>query len=422
MSTYTVYASQIEDVKKRLDRLAKKAAHYNIPFSYSVGAEHPENVRVYDVDSVNRVRYVKDTFTVSAVDVDVECDELIRANGWTVRAKLEHHENGNIATGIGLKPVKDEWFTIPARCDHCCTNRYRAVTFICENENGELRQIGKKCLKDYTGISPSTAAMWAEVNDIFANGMDCSESEWESHKGERVYSIADIVGHAYDSIQKYGYRKSDGPNSTRDHVASLLCDGVEPSAEAKAHAELIIAWLLDLQEVAYREDEMRAAAYRESEENADEYGIPAPVKQTPSTVGDLERNCIPLARAGYALMRHVGRLAYMPIAYVRYMERKSRAEQMEAERASAAALSGYVGQIGKRLTVTTASAALVTSWVNRYGMTFLYRFTDGDGNVFIWKSSRMVEINDGVTIRGTVKEHSEYRGIKQTVMTRCAVA
>ena len=53
---------------------------------------------------------------------------------------------------------------------------------------------------------------------------------------------------------------------------------------------------------------------------------------------------------------------------------------------------------------------------------------DAAGNVYTWKTANNIGYEDaeGVwqkpeefTIKGTVKEHSEYRGEKQTVLTRC---
>ena len=141
-----------------------------------------------------------------------------------------------------------------------------------------------------------------------------------------------------------------------------------------------------------------------------------------SKVSDLERNCIPLALSGFAAVKHFGRLAYMPLAYERYKERKAREDQREAERAAAAATSDFVGTVGQRITIPAATAKLVTSWDGYWGTTFLYKFTDEAGNVYVWKSSKCVEIKDGMTVKGSVKEHSEYNGVKQTVITRCAVA
>ena len=40
---FTVYADKAEEVSKRLDKLAKKATRYNVPFSYTVSDEHPRD-------------------------------------------------------------------------------------------------------------------------------------------------------------------------------------------------------------------------------------------------------------------------------------------------------------------------------------------------------------------------------------------
>ena len=108
--TFTVYASLAEDVKKRLDRIAAKAARYSVPFAYTVSEEHPEVVRVYELDHVNHVQYETERHTVAAVDFEVECEEFIKANGWTVRAKIEHGSKGNIVTAMGGKPAEPDWF------------------------------------------------------------------------------------------------------------------------------------------------------------------------------------------------------------------------------------------------------------------------------------------------------------------------
>lgn len=433
MSVYTVYASQAEEVQKRLDRIAKKAAGFSIPFSYTAGDEHPVEVRVLAAGGDGATAVVG-RHMVSAVDFTVECDGLIKSNGWTVRAKVEHGENGNIVTGFGNKSVDPQWFTAPANCDHCKTNRFRSVTFFCENEAGEIRQVGRTCLKDYTGISPETAAMWAEVKDLLDGGMDCTSEEWESRRIGRVYDITNVLAHAFDAIKKFGYRKSDCAGSTRDETTSRVLEGKAPSEEGLKTAALIREWLMSLGEVVQQEDQERSRLWEEGKAGAladgyteDEFDNDVCVNSRyvewlASKVSDLERNCIPLAMSGFAALKHFGRLAYMPLGYERYKERKACEEQREAERAAAMASSNYVGTVGQKITIPAATAKLVTSWEGYYGMTFLYKFTDEQGNVFVWKSSKFIDIRDGMTVKGSVKEHSEYNGVKQTVITRCAVA
>lgn len=390
--TFTVYASLAEDVKKRLDRIAAKAARYSVPFSYTVSEEHPQTVHVYELDHVNHVQHETERHTVAAVDFDVECEEFIKANGWTVRAKVEHGDKGNIVTALGGKSAEPAWFKAPAYCDHCKTNRFRKVTYFVEHESGEVRQVGRACLHEYTGINPATAVMWAEVQDIVGAGMDRMAGEWGGCVYEEMYPVPLILAHAYDVIQAYGYRKSDEPHSTRDEVKERVLNGSKPSVEAMENAEKVNAWLVGLEQVT--DDRW---------------------------IGDLERNGSSLALSGYAKAKHFGRLAYMPLAYERYLEHKARDAQREAAKQVEAA-SQHVGEVGQRITLTAATAKLLTAWAGEYGTTYLYKFTDAQGNVYIWYASRGIETRDGMTIKGTVKNHNERDGIKQTVLTRCKAA
>lgn len=58
-----------------------------------------------------------------------------------------------------------------------------------------------------------------------------------------------------------------------------------------------------------------------------------------------------------------------------------------------------------------------------YGWTSILTFEDHQGHQFIWKTGSYVEVQEGaeVTLKGTIKAHTEYKGIKQTELTRCKV-
>lgn len=380
--TFTVYAELAQEVSKKLDRLAKKADAYGIQFSYSTGEEHPQTVHVREVDPVTQTVQTVGTYTVAAVDFEVECDGLIRANGWTVRAKVEHGDKGNIVTAFGRYPVKPEWYMAPPHCDHCQTNRFRSVTFFVEHEDGSVRQVGRTCLKDYTGISPATAAMWAEVQDIADRGVDCTRDEWEEYRPTPMHEVLSILAHAADVVREFGYRKSDEQNSTRERVTIRVLSGEQPSEAGLAEAREVIDWLTAMD---------------------------------PDAASNLERNCITLALSGYAKRSHIGMLAYMPVDHRRRIER-------QAQQEAAVALSEYVGEVGQRITLKAATVALLASWDGYYGTTWLYKFVDERGNVFIWRSSRPFTAEDGATIRATVVDHNERDGVKQTIVNRCCVA
>ena len=94
-------------------------------------------------------------------------------------------------------------------------------------------------------------------------------------------------------------------------------------------------------------------------------------------------------------------------------------EKQEIEKKKAAK-SSWVGTVGERVTLTSAEAKLLTSWDTMYGVTFMYQFTDEAGNIYIWKTGNIIE-ETRVSLKGTVKAHGEFNGIKQTELTRCRV-
>lgn len=90
--------------------------------------------------------------------------------------------------------------------------------------------------------------------------------------------------------------------------------------------------------------------------------------------------------------------------------------------------SQYVGEIGQRISFDVILTHRVF-WENNFidwkpQTMYLHTFKDEDGNVLIWKTTNSLyklEIGDKITIRGTIKEHSEYNEVKQTVLQRCQI-
>ena len=118
-------------------------------------------------------------------------------------------------------------------------------------------------------------------------------------------------------------------------------------------------------------------------------------------------------------------------------ERKAAEEARKAaEEAARKAISQYVGQIGERLEMTLTlkfSAHFEVPSFAGFGTDTMYvhNLVDDNGNVFVWKTSKgiytangdytynVAEKGDKVRIKGTVKNHSEYKDEKQTELTRC---
>lgn len=82
----------------------------------------------------------------------------------------------------------------------------------------------------------------------------------------------------------------------------------------------------------------------------------------------------------------------------------------------------HFGTVGERVELK-AKLTKRNGFDSMYGVTYLYTFKDAEGHVFIWKTANYLECQDGseLTLKATIKDHSEYKGTKQTQLTRCKV-
>ena len=122
----------------------------------------------------------------------------------------------------------------------------------------------------------------------------------------------------------------------------------------------------------------------------------------------------------YVQYKNFGLLASLFPAYNKDLERVAkRKAAFDAESGSE-----YVGEVKDRITVKVKSVKCVTSWETEFGITRIYKIIGEDGNVYTWKTGKFIDDEESVnmSITGTVKAHTEFRGIKQTELTRCRVA
>ena len=104
-------------------------------------------------------------------------------------------------------------------------------------------------------------------------------------------------------------------------------------------------------------------------------------------------------------------------------------EIVELKKNEATCTSEWLGKTGEKIEVeaTYERRAWYTCKSFRgYGTETMYihTFKDASGNLIVWRTSNaLVELDTGVsvTVKGTVKEHSDYKSMKETVLTRCKV-
>lgn len=102
------------------------------------------------------------------------------------------------------------------------------------------------------------------------------------------------------------------------------------------------------------------------------------------------------------------------------IEAKSIVEKKIAE-VQPESTSEWIGEVGDKLKGIKVKLIRKYSFETRYGMSTVYNFEDEEGNVLVWFSSTVqpVEPGEWCTIKYcTIKDHSEYKDVKQTVITR----
>lgn len=83
--------------------------------------------------------------------------------------------------------------------------------------------------------------------------------------------------------------------------------------------------------------------------------------------------------------------------------------------------SEWVGEIKEKVELDVYIDS-VRTLDGTYGLTYMYKMTDSNGNDILWYASRnALEGLNNIKIIGTVKSHGEYNGRKQTVLTRVKV-
>ena len=411
MGTYWVYEGHMGALKKKVAAIHRKCAKYGCGFRFSeTGASEIRDVA--DPELINPLTGKPVVYKLRFVEVEAEGVAIV--NGWELIASVEHTSAGNIYSKVrGDVEIPLRYRDSAPFCEHCHSDRHRKSTFIVRNvETGEFKQVGKSCLTDFThGMSASFAAYLASLRSIFEEieeDIPSCSGGWHTP----MYDVEEILRYAAETIRHFGYVKSGDADSTRSRaelffdvshgwtrfmpyeevgrIENLMCSiGFDPeSAEAVEMTNAALAWL--------------------AEQGADT---------------DYMHNLKTVVALGAADRRRFGLLVSLFPTYDRDLEVQA---QRKAE-AEAGKGSEYVGAEGDRVSVEVESCKLLTSWESSFGYrpttVYLWKIVGKDGNVYTWKTQNWLDVDrPPVSVKGTVKAHKEFRGVKQTELTRCKTA
>ena len=81
----------------------------------------------------------------------------------------------------------------------------------------------------------------------------------------------------------------------------------------------------------------------------------------------------------------------------------------------------WYGKIGQKIDKILVTLVHKGSFESKFGYTNILKFEDAEGHLFTWFTAtvREEEIGTKFYLNGTIKEFSEYKGEKSTILTRC---
>ena len=198
----TVDHQSLNQIKKKFERLAKKANSLKI---------QPPELAFQSINSFP-VRY-QITFSFNPPSI----------SGWTLLGIL-HHRNGNTEVHpMAGQQVPQQYQEAGPDCDHCETAQRRKDTFILQNENKEVRQVGRTCLKDFFGgLNPEPIVYFSDAIDSLRK--DISELSAEDVVEDVEASSAELGSIPAEPIE--GFRAPGGPASVPE-ILKFLMDRTE---------------------------------------------------------------------------------------------------------------------------------------------------------------------------------------------------
>lgn len=285
-----------------------------------------------------------------------------------------------------------------AGCDHCKLDRQRKTTYLVQEvATGAIKQVGSTCLRDFLGTDPAAILSYAEwlreVEEFGASG---------GGGGGTAREIATLgyLTHVCTMLRVNGWAPRSGSDYPTADQASQNLWAASQEKRDKYGKQL---WV-DVEDA----DRVRAQTARDWA--LEHFGAVEPYD-----LSDFDRNCLVAARGATVNRRTEGILAYLPVAHSRFLEKQV---ELQNDRAKAAD-SVHFGQVGDRV-VLELKVERVFETETQWGCTYITQLADADGNRFKWFGSYGLEIGDTYVGRWTVKGHDEYKGVKETVLSRPA--
>lgn len=427
---YAVRVEFWDAARAKLEKIARKAARLGCPApTWRVLCEQEREHDTGKRNPVTREKIVL-KYTVKIVELTGEAPTVA---GWLFAATIQHEAAGNI---LRRTPGLDEAVVIPAQyrdcsqaCDHCHQDRRRNDTFLVREEaTGAWKQVGRSCLCDFLGgHDPHRALSGLEC---FFEAMGALEGGDDDHwltgddrggRGEWLFPVDTLLTYVSMFIRTEGWlgrvaARAQDRTATADQALWLMTPAF--TFKAKREQDELRARVVDGDATTAAE----AIAWVKSELEAKDVG----------RRNEYEHNLVVAMSRKETTRRNAGIVASAVFAFLRAKEREVQRRASLAgkksewfgvlEEEKIITRGANIGRIKKTKPRYTLELTVerVHSTEGDWGVSHIVKLVDAEGRCFTWFTGSTQGIYAGDKIRGTfsVKKHVEYKGWKETQITR----
>lgn len=392
MSKHIIRTDLLNAFLKRIAPIARKCHKKQIPYDYQ------ELGKQYKEAEVNGIKKF-----VEFTEIELNINPCM--NGWNIVAQIQRQDNGhNLITYCNEQFTSkyDKYIDSEIHCEHCNQNRRRKTAYILVNENeNKTIIVGSTCLEEFTGGLDATlvAQCFESLTNLITVSNNSSDYSTLNSYDITSYSIDYILNIAFAVIKKQGeYVKNSRNDSTTNNVKEFLMGNpyvAEGSiSEYSDKTQEYISWTRN---------------YLNNKEELTLY------ERNLKTVCNTDRVCW-------------SELAIL-CSLIPVYERNNKHEQENN------IINEHYGELKQRITINVKNIK-THSFDSFYGSFYIHIITSDDGYTFVWKTSKWIKTRKTVyykdgsyvdaeyipsVIKGTISEHDEYNGVKQTVLKRCDV-
>jgi len=413
VKTYDIPEWNLDELKTRIAKLNKRAdklkcSHVELVIRGDKMITDPNEVQkklkledwtILPPDEMEKLPKIK----IYTISINGEGPKLA---GWKFIGTLDHVSLPGevIVNTVPGNIVPQDFHNNKPICDHCERIRYRKETFVVESEEGEYKQVGRNCLRDFLGHDPSRLISYLQsLYSLMGDLEDDENGGFYGGSGEWYYNLHNVLNTTACVIRSLGWTPRSAADEKRSSTSSYVWTLLNPPTdkESKKAYNKLREQVGDVTDEDIEETTNALEWLKEQEDN-----------------NEYMHNIKAIARATEFSGRLMGYACSIVAAYQRARERLRLTEEKLKSK-----LNEYIkGDIKDRLDMIV-TVEKRTLFDGAFGTVRIFRMVDEKGRTVVWFANSDPEMEEGGTykIKGTIKKFDEYKEWKQTVLTRVKV-